>query len=172
MTPWRSTAGAPSRSGRWQASAQLWCAGVMLVMIIGQWILMVPSSQDILHGVIRSTLFVAAVALASYEQQRNAAELPMYEFTLGLAAFSPPALEQHLLFEALQHDQAATDQFFGMFTGVVPIPEFFSTRNLFKIIGPRGMLKIMAHNARRPRHKAGQTQATPSSVTTGEAVSR
>ncbi len=106
-------------------------------------------------------------ALAGYEQQRNAAELPMYEFTLGLASFAPPPLEQQLLFEALQHNQAATDQFFGMFTGAVPMSEFFSTKNLFKIIGTRGMLKIMAHNARQPERKAEQSQMTQSSVMAG-----
>jgi 2-polyprenyl-6-methoxyphenol hydroxylase-like FAD-dependent oxidoreductase len=106
-------------------------------------------------------------ALAGYEQQRNAAELPIYQFTLELASFAPPALEQQLLFAALQHNQAATDQFFGMFTGAVPMSEFFSPRNLFKIIGALGMLKIMAHNARQPKSKAAQSQITQSSVTVG-----
>ncbi len=106
-------------------------------------------------------------ALAGYEQQRNAAELPLYEFTLELASFAPPPLEQQLLFVALQHNQAATDQFFGMFTGAVPMSKFFVPKNLFKIIGARGMLKIMAHNMRQRAVKAGQPQATQSSVTTG-----
>ena len=106
-------------------------------------------------------------ALAGYEQQRNAAELPIYQFTLELASFVPPALEQQLLFAALQHNQAATDQFFGMFTGAVPMSEFFSTKNLFKIIGARGMLKIMTHKMRQPKTKTEQPQTTPSSVTVG-----
>jgi hypothetical protein len=54
-----------------------------------------------------------------------------------------------------------------MFTGAVPMSEFFSPRNLFKIIGALGMLKIMAHNARQPKSKAAQSQITQSSVTVG-----
>ena len=108
-----------------------------------------------------------AAALAGYEQQRNAAELPIYEFTLGLASFAPPPLEQQLLFEALQHNQAATDQFFGMFTGVVPIPEFFSPENVSNIIGAERMAKIMAQNASQSESKAEQSQMTQSSVTAG-----
>jgi hypothetical protein len=54
-----------------------------------------------------------------------------------------------------------------MFMGAVPLSEFFSPKNLFKIIGARGMLKIMVHNALKPWNKARQPQATPSSVTTG-----
>ena len=106
-------------------------------------------------------------ALAGYEQKRNAAELPMYQFTLGLASFAPPPIEQQVLFAALQHNQAATNQFFGMFTGVVPMSEFFAPKNLFKIIGPRGMMKNMAHNLLKPKVKTGQAQATQSSVTLG-----
>jgi 2-polyprenyl-6-methoxyphenol hydroxylase-like FAD-dependent oxidoreductase len=108
-----------------------------------------------------------AAALAGYEQTRNAAELPMYEFTLGLASFAPPPIEQQVLFAALQYNQAATDQFFGVFTGIVPMSEFFSPKNLFKIMGPKGMMKIMAHNLLRPRNKTGQPQATSASVTAG-----
>ena len=104
-------------------------------------------------------------ALAGYEQKRNAAELPMYQFTLQLASFAPPAIEQQLLFAALQHNQAATDQFFGMFTGVVPMSEFFSPKNLFKIIGPRGMLKIMLHKVRSPKPQTGQPETVHSNVT-------
>jgi flavin-dependent dehydrogenase len=106
-------------------------------------------------------------ALAGYEQQRNAADLPMYEFTLGLASFAPPPLEQQLLFEALQNNQAATDQFFGMFTGVVPVEEFFSPENLFKIIDAEGMAMIMAHNTRQPESEAAPLQTIPSGVAAG-----
>ncbi len=106
-------------------------------------------------------------ALAAYEQKRNAAELPAYQFTLELASFAPPPIEQQVLFAALQHNQAATNQFFGMFTGAVPMSEFLSSKNLFKIIGLGGMMKIMAHNLLKPKIKTGQPQATQSSVTAG-----
>ena len=91
----------------------------------------------------------------------------MYQFTLELVSFAPPSIEQQVLFAALQHNQAATDQFFGMFTGVVPMSEFFALKNLFKIMGPMGMMKIMVHNLLKPKVKAGQSQTTQSSVTAG-----
>jgi hypothetical protein len=84
-------------------------------------------------------------ALAGYQQKRDELELPMYQFTTQLAAFAPPRIEEQVLFTALRHNQTATDQFFGMLTGSVPVPEFFAPRNLFKIIGINGMAKIIAH---------------------------
>lgn len=81
--------------------------------------------------------------LAEYEQKRNAASQPMYEFTAQLAAFKPAAVEERTLFESLPGKPDAISQFFGMLTGAVPVQEFFQPRNLFKIIGLRGMSKIM-----------------------------
>ena len=85
-------------------------------------------------------------ALAGYQQKRDELELPMYQFTTQLAAFAPPGIEEQILFTALRHNQAATNRFFGMLTGTVPVPEFFAPKNLFKIVGLSGMAKIMAHN--------------------------
>jgi len=106
-------------------------------------------------------------ALADYQRRRDEETLPMYEFTTQVASFAPPKIEERLLFESLVGKQEMIDRFFGMITGAVPMPEFFSPKNLFKIIGPRGMMKIMAHNLLKPKVKTGQPQATQSSVTTG-----
>jgi 2-polyprenyl-6-methoxyphenol hydroxylase-like FAD-dependent oxidoreductase len=74
-------------------------------------------------------------ALACYEQQRNEAAMPIYEFTYQLAALQPPAPEMQQLFAALRHNQGQTNRFFGIIAGTVPIPEFFAPENLGQIIG-------------------------------------
>jgi 2-polyprenyl-6-methoxyphenol hydroxylase-like FAD-dependent oxidoreductase len=83
------------------------------------------------------------VAMASYEQKRNVRSKPLFEFTTQLASFAPPSVEQRVLFEALRKNQGATNQFFGVLTGVVPMQEFFAPGNLFRILGVGGMAKIM-----------------------------
>ena len=73
-------------------------------------------------------------ALAEYEGRRNAAVLPMYEFTLQLANLaepSPPEMQQ--LLAALCGNQRETTHFFGAWAGTVPIPEFFAPENIQRI---------------------------------------
>jgi 2-polyprenyl-6-methoxyphenol hydroxylase-like FAD-dependent oxidoreductase len=93
-------------------------------------------------------------ALAGYERRRNEAALPMYEFTTQLASFAPPKAEELTLFTSLAGKQAEIDRFFGVITGAVPIPEFFSPKNLVKIVGVRGMAKLMLSKLRPPRPPA------------------
>jgi 2-polyprenyl-6-methoxyphenol hydroxylase-like FAD-dependent oxidoreductase len=78
-------------------------------------------------------------ALAGYERARDRAAMPMYEFTTELASFAPPRPEQQALFAALAGRQAEIDQFLGMITGAVPLPEYLSPRNLLRLLGVRGM---------------------------------
>jgi 2-polyprenyl-6-methoxyphenol hydroxylase-like FAD-dependent oxidoreductase len=66
-------------------------------------------------------------ALADYQRRRDAAVLPMYEFTCARAGLEPPAPEAVALLGALRDDQAATERFFGVFAGTVPVEEFFVT---------------------------------------------
>ncbi len=73
-------------------------------------------------------------ALADYEGQRNEATLPLFELTCQLAALQPPSLEQQQLFAALRGNQEQTDRFFGTIAGTVPVPEFFSSENLGRIV--------------------------------------
>jgi flavin-dependent dehydrogenase len=73
-------------------------------------------------------------ALATYEQRRNEATLPMYELTCQFAALQPPPPETQALFAALRDNQEQTDRFFGTVTGTVPIPDFFAPENLGRII--------------------------------------
>lgn len=74
-------------------------------------------------------------ALAAYEQARNQAAMPIYEFTVNLAALEPPPPEMQQLFAALRHDQEQTNRFFGTIAGTVPVQEFFAPDNLGRIIG-------------------------------------
>jgi 2-polyprenyl-6-methoxyphenol hydroxylase-like FAD-dependent oxidoreductase len=75
-------------------------------------------------------------ALADYEQRRNEAVRPMYEFTYGLATLEPPAPEMQQLFDTLHGNQAATDRFFGVLGGTVsfPVNFKFESRNFLTIV--------------------------------------
>jgi flavin-dependent dehydrogenase len=74
-------------------------------------------------------------AMAEYEQRRNEAALPIYEFTCQLAALEPPPPEMQQLFAALSHNQEQTNRFMGALAGTVPIPEFFAPENMGPIMG-------------------------------------
>jgi flavin-dependent dehydrogenase len=74
-------------------------------------------------------------ALAEYEQRRNEAALPLYEFTCQLAALEPPSLEMQQLFAALRHNQEQTNRFLGTLAGTVSIPEFFAPEHIGRVLG-------------------------------------
>ena len=65
-------------------------------------------------------------ALEDYQQRRDAAVRPMYDFTCQLAALNPPPPEIRRLFVAAARHQLAADRFVGTIAGTVWIPEFFS----------------------------------------------
>lgn len=73
-------------------------------------------------------------ALAGYQDRRDQAALPMYEYTCQLATLDLPP-EMQALLAALQGNQEQTDRFFGTIAGTVPPPEFFSPDNISTIIG-------------------------------------
>lgn len=66
-------------------------------------------------------------ALASYERQRNAAVMPMYEFTYATSALAPPTLQEERLFAAMRDDPVLTGRFFGVFAGTVAVQDFFAS---------------------------------------------
>lgn len=80
-------------------------------------------------------------ALASYEHQRNAASKAMYALTLDTARLRPRTPMQVELMRALAHDPVAASQFFGVLTGVVKPGEFFTPRNMVRLLGVRGMMR-------------------------------
>jgi hypothetical protein len=73
--------------------------------------------------------------MAEYEQRRNEATMPMFEFTCQLASLQPPPPEELQLFAALQGNQADTDRFVGVMAGTTPVPEFFAPENVGRIPG-------------------------------------
>jgi 2-polyprenyl-6-methoxyphenol hydroxylase-like FAD-dependent oxidoreductase len=73
-------------------------------------------------------------ALADYEQQRNTAAMPAYEFNCQLASLQPRPPDMQQLFAALRGNQTETDRFIGAVEGTVPISEFFSPENVQRII--------------------------------------
>ncbi len=83
------------------------------------------------------------VALAAYQRERDRAALPMYRLTLQLASFAPPSVAQQVLFTSLMGQPAEIERFFGVISGTVPIQEFFSPSNLLKIVGARGVARIV-----------------------------
>jgi hypothetical protein len=60
--------------------------------------------------------------------------MPMYELTQQFASLEPAPPEMQQLFAALRHDQEQTNRFFGTLAGTVPIPEFFTSENLGRIM--------------------------------------
>lgn len=74
-------------------------------------------------------------ALAEYEQRRNEAALPIYEFTCQLAQLAPPPPEMQQLFAALHDNQEQTNRFLGTLAGTVSISEFFAPENIGRILG-------------------------------------
>ena len=82
-------------------------------------------------------------ALATYEQKRNEVSKPFYDVTLDTARMEPVRVEQVELLRALQRNPAAASQLFGVLTMAVQPADFFSPQNLFRLIGARGMAKIV-----------------------------
>jgi flavin-dependent dehydrogenase len=76
-------------------------------------------------------------SLAEYEQRRNEAVMPVYEFTHQLAALEPPPPEMQELFAALQDDEEEAGRFLGTVAGTVPLQEFFALENIMRIVGAR-----------------------------------
>jgi 2-polyprenyl-6-methoxyphenol hydroxylase-like FAD-dependent oxidoreductase len=88
-----------------------------------------------------------ATALAGYQARRDAAALPMYKMTTELASFAPLREEQQLLMAALEGRPGEIDRFLAVLSGVTAPGDYFSPRNLLRLLGVRGMLK--AGRARR-----------------------
>ncbi|GHO57577.1 NAD(P)/FAD-dependent oxidoreductase [Ktedonobacter robiniae] len=94
-----------------------------------------------------------AAALAHYEQRRNAASRPFYEFTLETAQMKPLTVGQRELLQALPRHPTAASQFFGVLTGVVQPATFFRLQNLFQILGVQGLTKMVLNTVFQPRQK-------------------
>jgi flavin-dependent dehydrogenase len=88
-----------------------------------------------------------AECLADYQRRRDAAMLPMYDFTIRLASLAPDRRMQ-LLLDSLPGRQAEIDRLLGIFAGIVPIPKYFSTRNFLRLLGVRRVARAVNRIAR------------------------
>jgi 2-polyprenyl-6-methoxyphenol hydroxylase-like FAD-dependent oxidoreductase len=133
-------------------------AGLVMDPVTGQGIGDAFRDAELLAGAVRAGWGgpePLAAALAGYGRQRDQQALPMYQFTAELASFAPPSVEQRVLFEALAGDQAETDRFLGVVTGAVPLDDYMTPGNLLKVIGVRGMARVMLGRLRRAPVPAG-----------------
>jgi 2-polyprenyl-6-methoxyphenol hydroxylase-like FAD-dependent oxidoreductase len=75
-------------------------------------------------------------ALGEYERRRNEAVMPMYELTCQFTQLNPPA-DVMALMAVLRENEIQRERFFGMFTGSVPVPDFFAPENVARIMAAR-----------------------------------
>lgn len=102
-------------------------------------------------------------ALENYKRQRDEDTLPMYEFTSQLAAFSPPLIEQQVLFAALAKNPKAASRFLGVLAGSVSLKEFFSPRSLVNIMGITGIGRaLLGKISVSLQNKVGRSPSAPS----------
>ncbi len=71
---------------------------------------------------------------ADYQRERDAASLPMYEFTCELAKLEPPTPEQAALFAAIHRNPASSDEFVRMNTGAISPAAFFAPENVARLL--------------------------------------
>jgi flavin-dependent dehydrogenase len=74
-------------------------------------------------------------ALASYQQQRDAAVMPMFEHTLQLARLKAMPPDTRRLLAAIQGNQPQIDRFLGTASGAVSPADFFGEENVRAILG-------------------------------------
>jgi hypothetical protein len=80
----------------------------------------------------------------------------MYNFTSQIARLAAPTPGELRLFEALAASQRNTDQFIGALAGVVPLREFMSPRNVTRLVGLGGLLRLIAGQAAARRLQPAQ----------------
>jgi hypothetical protein len=72
--------------------------------------------------------------MSNYQMTRDAAVLPIYEFTTDLARLAPPPPEVAQLLGAVAGNQQQMDLFAGVVAGTVSPAEFFSPQNVGRIL--------------------------------------
>lgn len=77
----------------------------------------------------------------------------MYDFTLRLAAFGPPRVEDEVLFRALADRPAEAERFLGVIVGSVAMRDYVTPRNMFRVIGARGIAKVALSKLRPTTHR-------------------
>jgi flavin-dependent dehydrogenase len=73
-------------------------------------------------------------AMGAYQEARDVAATPVYEFTCEFANVAPPPPEMQQLIGAMQGNQEAQDAFVSVQAATLPAPEFFAPENVGKIM--------------------------------------
>ena len=73
-------------------------------------------------------------AMSDYQRDRDAAALPMYDFTYMLAALEPPPPDLQRLLGAMQGNQKAMDAFAGVNAGTMSPAAFFAPEHVESIL--------------------------------------
>jgi flavin-dependent dehydrogenase len=74
-------------------------------------------------------------AMGEYQQVRDAAALPIYEFTAQLATLEPPPPEMQQLLGAIAGNQEAMDAFVSVMAGALSPADFFDPARLASMMG-------------------------------------
>jgi 2-polyprenyl-6-methoxyphenol hydroxylase-like FAD-dependent oxidoreductase len=90
-------------------------------------------------------------ALAGYQRRRDRAVLPMWDFTTDLAQMKPMPIEARVLFGSLEGRPAEIDRFLGVLTGSEPLAGYMAGSNMRRIVGLRGLARIVAGKVRGGR---------------------
>jgi 2-polyprenyl-6-methoxyphenol hydroxylase-like FAD-dependent oxidoreductase len=126
-------------------------AGLVMDPITGQGIADAFRDAELLTEAIAAGLggtVPLARALAGYQQARDRAARPMYDFTTQLALLAPPRPAELKLFEALARSQEDASRFAGAVAGATPLRQFMSPRNMIHLVGMRGFLGLIMSQAR------------------------
>lgn len=77
-------------------------------------------------------------AMGAYQGRRDAAVMPLYEFTTELATMEPPPPEMQQLIGAVCGNQGAMDDFVSLTVGTVSPATFFAPENVGRIMAQAG----------------------------------
>jgi 2-polyprenyl-6-methoxyphenol hydroxylase-like FAD-dependent oxidoreductase len=126
-------------------------AGVVMDSISAQGITNALRDADYLSAAVVAGLGGGrplGAALHDHQRQRDRAIRGMYDFTLGLAAFSPAGPGQRLFLAAVAADQHQSDRFLGAFAGIVPPQDYFTLGTIVRILGSRGIGNLTTATAK------------------------
>jgi 2-polyprenyl-6-methoxyphenol hydroxylase-like FAD-dependent oxidoreductase len=132
-------------------------AGLVMDPVTGQGIADAFRDAELLAGAVSGGFGGRQMdeALAGYQRARDEAVLPMFDFTLDVASLAPPPVEARVLFSSLaagpQHE---VDRFLAVVAGAIPLREYMTPGNLRRIVGFRGIAKIVAGKVRGRRARA------------------
>ncbi|HZO61109.1 MAG TPA: NAD(P)/FAD-dependent oxidoreductase [Solirubrobacterales bacterium] len=77
--------------------------------------------------------------MSEYQEIRDRAAMPIYEFTDEFAQLQPPPPEMQQLIGAMHGNQQAMDDFVSVQAATLPAPEFFAPENVGRIMAEAGM---------------------------------